>query len=76
MYSSMVNNDYGERVSLDSVISECDQYFLSAGVGSSHDICKHLISSVIEDVETNSTNGDTSYQGTPLLFLCNTSGRW
>ena len=42
----MVDNDHGERISLDGVIKECDLYFQSAGVGSSHDICKHIASAV------------------------------
>ena len=42
----MMDNDYADRINLDGVIKECDLYFLSAGVGSSHDICRHIASSV------------------------------
>lgn len=46
----MMETDYTERITLDGVIRECDQYFLSAGAGSSHDICKHLIASLNQTI--------------------------
>ena len=68
---SMMETDYSDRITPDSVIRECDQYFLSAGVGSSHDICKHFISSVNQSMN-GSESPDTVNQADEigLYNLC------
>lgn len=65
----MMENDFSERNYIEGVLKECDQYFLSAGAGSSHNICKHLVSSV------NQRNGGgltdiSSLSGKSVMILC------